>query len=285
MLKFSTVPGVYRLPDFDYHLHLVCLKNAAENGQSEESFGVALTSELNCSVRAVCQRASEDGCHDLITAIKDAHFLGEKDFEENVDFRLLQQEVNKASGGVDRTHARYVGLLKSIMTAHQQNTTLLRGQYYNQNVEAGRNATELLDNRLKTYWTARDKVATQYYRWDLFEKGFSRDQKNEAVRALQSVLKGESVDLTPHLATLRNGKLGKQLRNFVKEGFADEIVGRKCTTIRDFVAALESNRQLFSPNDSNAQEYTRVVSADSNTLLSPGSNPTGGYPVVVSTPS
>ncbi|WED41960.1 hypothetical protein [Legionella cardiaca] len=69
-----------------------------------------------------------------------------------------------------------------------------------------------------------------------FQKSYK--QKNEAVIALHKVLEGQSDNLLGHLSTLRDGKLGKSLRRFIKEGRADAIVGTPVKTVRDFVNKL-----------------------------------------------
>jgi hypothetical protein len=74
-----------------------------------------------------------------------------------------------------------------------------------------------------------------------FQKSFTK--KKEAVEKLMSALDGnaeDGADLTKHLATLRNGTLGKELRAFIKAGKADELVGdKKVTSVTEFVKALE----------------------------------------------
>lgn len=70
-----------------------------------------------------------------------------------------------------------------------------------------------------------------------FQKSYT--QKREAVSALKNALKGEDVDLSEHLSTLRNGTLGKELREFIKSGMGNTIVGKKVNTVRDFVQALQ----------------------------------------------
>ncbi|MGC1181570.1 hypothetical protein [Legionella sp.] len=71
----------------------------------------------------------------------------------------------------------------------------------------------------------------------IFQKSFTH--KKDAVNALKSALKGEKVDLSEHLSTLRNGNLGKELRVFVKGGLGNALVGKEVTSVSDFVQALE----------------------------------------------
>ena len=70
-----------------------------------------------------------------------------------------------------------------------------------------------------------------------FQKSFKK--KTEAVNALQEALDGDNVDLSKHLSTLRNGKLGHELRKFIKSGKANGIVGKKVNTVSEFVNALQ----------------------------------------------
>lgn len=80
----------------------------------------------------------------------------------------------------------------------------------------------------------------------LFQKSYT--QKNAAIKALESVLKGDyfdkegnPIDLIAHLSTLRKGRLGDDLRTFIKEGHADCIIGRPVNTVSDFVKALQES--------------------------------------------
>ena len=70
-----------------------------------------------------------------------------------------------------------------------------------------------------------------------FQKSYR--QKREAVSALKQALKGEKVDLITHLETLRNGTLGNELRQFIKSGMGNGIVGKAVNTVSDFVQALQ----------------------------------------------
>ncbi|WED42366.1 hypothetical protein [Legionella cardiaca] len=80
-----------------------------------------------------------------------------------------------------------------------------------------------------------------------FQKSFQ--QKSDAVEALKRALTGEKVDLDKHLSTLRNGKLGQDLRAFIKSGQADELVGnKKVRTVREFVGALEAKMLASNTN-------------------------------------
>ena len=70
------------------------------------------------------------------------------------------------------------------------------------------------------------------------QKSFS--QKENAVEALQQALKeNQYVDLKQHLSTLRNGKLGETLRDFIKDGKANELVGKKVHTVTEFVKEFQ----------------------------------------------
>jgi hypothetical protein len=102
---------------------------------------------------------------------------------------------------------------------------------------------------LKDYLDKRAQVLDnkgeikQYFYGAFFVFQKSYQQKKEAVEALRSALDNhKGVDLSAHLSTLRNGRLGEGLRAFIKMGKADELVdGKKVRTVRDFVATLELN--------------------------------------------
>jgi hypothetical protein len=104
----------------------------------------------------------------------------------------------------------------------------------------------LLDSYLKEREAIKDASGTktkEYFYgsfFSAFQKSFT--QKKEAVLALKSALNGDPVDLKPHLSVLRNGRLGKELRAFIKKRRADALCADKeVQTIRAFVAALQEN--------------------------------------------
>jgi hypothetical protein len=70
-----------------------------------------------------------------------------------------------------------------------------------------------------------------------FQKSFT--QKCQAIDVLSRALENKSVDLRPHLSTLRNGNLGKDLRRFIKEGKANSLFSKPVTTVSDFVEELQ----------------------------------------------
>ena len=104
-----------------------------------------------------------------------------------------------------------------------------------------------INTLLESYKTIREKIVdsegnTKEYlhssKLAFFQKRFS--QKKDAITDLKSALNGDDVDLTIHLSTLRNGKLGQELRKFIKSGKANELVDKKVNTVRDFVKALQN---------------------------------------------
>lgn len=112
-----------------------------------------------------------------------------------------------------------------------------------------------VDSLLKEYIDRREKEkdatgTTKKYLhasiFGIFQKSFK--EKNEAVTALRLALKGGTDDLTKHLPALRNGKLGKELRAWVKAGITDILVGKPVRTVSDFVKALEArnNKEALS---------------------------------------
>ncbi|MFC3908566.1 hypothetical protein ACFORL_05690 [Legionella dresdenensis] len=101
------------------------------------------------------------------------------------------------------------------------------------------NLIDTLDKYLKKRSTVVDssgKTKEYFYGsfFSVFQKSFK--QKSDAVKALQLALEGYKVDLNPHLSTLRNGHLGKVLREFIQTGIG---VGKEVTTVSGFIQALQ----------------------------------------------
>lgn len=71
------------------------------------------------------------------------------------------------------------------------------------------------------------------------DKKASVEEVQRALKALNGELVDKPIDLHSHLSTLRNRTLGNTIRDFVKAGHADSIVGSKVTTVREFISALE----------------------------------------------
>jgi len=88
----------------------------------------------------------------------------------------------------------------------------------------------------------KTKITKEYLHstlFKVFQKSYT--EKKGAVEALQDALDGKKTDLNKHLATLRDGNLGKNLRAFIKAGKANQIVGgQEVNTVTDFVHALHS---------------------------------------------
>ena len=77
------------------------------------------------------------------------------------------------------------------------------------------------------------------------DSGKSFTQKKEAVEALKKALKGEYVDLTSHLETLRDGELGSILRRRAQLSSSNILVGRRVTTVTEFITALQDKVDAF----------------------------------------
>ncbi|KTC93086.1 MULTISPECIES: ankyrin repeat domain-containing protein [Legionella] len=95
----------------------------------------------------------------------------------------------------------------------------------------------------------------------LFQKSYK--QKMTALADLKRVLRGEyfdaegkPIDLIAHLSTLRNGRLGNDLRSFIKQGHADCIVDQPVTTVTEFVYALQAKIQAACIS---GQKFDRVA--------------------------
>ncbi|MGC1181731.1 hypothetical protein [Legionella sp.] len=100
----------------------------------------------------------------------------------------------------------------------------------------------LLDSYLKerTAMTNSSGITKEYFYGSFFstyQKSFT--EKRTAVIALKSALNGDNVNLSEHLSTLRNGKLGKELRTLIKSGMGNALVGKEVTTVSDFVQVLQ----------------------------------------------
>jgi hypothetical protein len=104
----------------------------------------------------------------------------------------------------------------------------------------------LLDSYLKERSEVRDKKTgkTKEYKGlpiGLFQKSFK--EKEAAVKALKTVINGGELpageNLIDHLSTLRNGNLGKALRQYVRGGMADDRFDREVRTVTQFITELQ----------------------------------------------
>ena len=95
---------------------------------------------------------------------------------------------------------------------------------------------------------SRGDIRQHHYSKTFFPCQKSYNQKQAAVEALQQALNGENIDLTIHLPTLRNGRLGQRLRAFIKSGQADDLLGpgQKVKTVTEFIKALEAKNKPHS---------------------------------------
>jgi hypothetical protein len=94
----------------------------------------------------------------------------------------------------------------------------------------------------------------EYFYGSLF-KGFQKSysEKKLAVDKLKTALDGGNVDLSQDdIATLENGSLGKGLKQFIKTGKADELVGGKeVRTISEFIKELKTQKELVHQGPQN----------------------------------
>ncbi|WP_419419168.1 hypothetical protein ACNVED_11575 [Legionella sp. D16C41] len=183
----------------------------------------------------------------------------------------IQNEQMKYASSNKRAIYRKLGQLEQIIEAHRDNLNQVKEieftptkiEQFNRKIFAqldkpvnslSEKLTTYLDNRAKDQ---RNNKVRQYqhghfgcFQLVFFQKSY--DQKEKAVKALQSALRNEKVDLLEHLPTLRNGTLGTELRKFIKAGYADTIVDKEVRTVSDFIKALDAqvNSQLtpLSPN-------------------------------------
>lgn len=159
--------------------------------------------------------------------------------------------------------ATQIAILKDILEKHELNIIKLQGEGFcdqvlrdaaikkpivatsaSSTVPAHKPLIAILDEYLNRRSAVKDdKNRTRDYLhcrfFSCFQKSYS--QKQQAVIALKSVLNGDTnVSLLPHLATLRNGQLGKTVRAFIKAGHANHIVSTPVNTVREFVRALQN---------------------------------------------
>lgn len=113
------------------------------------------------------------------------------------------------------------------------------------------NLNYFLDRYLMRRTNQTDKLGkTKDTLWPFFtshQKSFN--EKSAAIAALKSALKGEEVNLIIHLPILRDGRLGKGLRSFIKAGKADELLDDEkvnVTTVSDFITALHEQVNSMS---------------------------------------
>jgi hypothetical protein len=126
----------------------------------------------------------------------------------------------------------------------ETNQAIMDGYYYLENYKS-------VNMVLKDYLENRRKDPRQY-KYDWLPKFFQKSltEKETAVDLLERALKGEKVDLISHLETLRDSKLGKDLRAFIKSGMGDylEVLGKPLVlpngenirTVTDFVTVLDA---------------------------------------------
>ncbi|MDX2346924.1 MAG: hypothetical protein QNK11_08660 [Legionella sp.] len=174
---------------------------------------------------------------------------------EDFDFILSNFEKNLkkiTSSKLSKVEQKYLKQLEVVGEAYIGNKNRLQQDNYFEGREKEvipeldafkGNLDKYLEKR-----TAYDKTHTgEYFYKGLFKffrlpNSFSFTEKKGAVEQLKKALNGEEVNLTKeHLAVLRNGNLGVALRDLIREGHADVIAGKKCTTVRDFVQAVNEN--------------------------------------------
>ncbi|KTD15106.1 hypothetical protein Lgra_0395 [Legionella gratiana] len=69
----------------------------------------------------------------------------------------------------------------------------------------------------------------------------SDPERKAAIAALKEALKDKPADLLSHLSTFRRGKLGSEIRVFVKQGMADKLLdGKTVRTVSDFITELHT---------------------------------------------
>ncbi|MCA0402878.1 MAG: hypothetical protein LCH30_03680 [Proteobacteria bacterium] len=148
-------------------------------------------------------------------------------------------------------------LREPLITTDTSCTTNIESTDESPNINTPLNNEGLLNISLSAYLISRSEEGKknvedkpQPYLHSTFFKCFqySFDEKEAAVYAFRDAIMNKNAkDLHMHLGALRNGKLGRTIRAFVKNGYADELLGTddKIHTVRDFITALEQN---YSPS-------------------------------------
>ena len=138
---------------------------------------------------------------------------------------------------VDENILYTVSALPSVGTSHQQNEL----------------ASPIVE-KLEQYITRRSTDSRPYQHYFLcIGLGKSLQQKRGAVQVLIAAITrpSETTQINKEgLETLRNGQLGNLIRNFVKSGDAQKLLGcGALTTVRDFVNALNLRIEQSNPQN------------------------------------
>lgn len=174
------------------------------------------------------------GHHEKVEELRQYHFKYVNDIARGYALGRYHEKV-------DEYYTNHGASVDAIAAAYKINSNDTMIEKYN--------LIKQLDTYLKNRRQESDSSGkTIEYRYgsifSFFQKSFT--QKVNAVNALKQALNGEKVDLSEHLSTLRNGNLGQTLRELVKSGGVDHFLGKKVTTVSDFIQALQEKNASAS---------------------------------------
>jgi hypothetical protein len=177
----------------------------------------------NASVDAIARGYAFIGNHEKVQEYRNKH-------KANIN-EIAHGYVSAANDAKVNECMKHNADLNLISQYYQGTRNLLKAKEYNINI--------ILDNYLEFRGAHKVKGETKPYYFKFFtrfQKSFK--EKTNAVNALKEALLGNEVNLTEHLSTLQDGKLGKELRKFVKTGKGSSLVGIEVNTVKGFIQAL-----------------------------------------------
>ncbi|WP_419420357.1 hypothetical protein ACNVED_03390 [Legionella sp. D16C41] len=225
--------------------------------------GVINNPELDALVQA-CYQALEEikeeaaanimGIPDICYGLQDQLKKNpDKPFDTNAIKKVIDPIRGYFNQHVNLGNPKYketINLIKNVLITHNQNIQELKDSKKPSSPSILTVLDNYLDRRSKVVHTDTKQTKEHYgYFFNSFKKTYS--QKKDAVTALKKALNREpGVDLLSHLAVLRNGDLGENLRAFVKAGHADNIVGKQVNTVSDFIKELSKLSPATPPTQS-----------------------------------
>lgn len=253
-LKEEFSPYITQLNDI-YKTELeACEKANTEHQETVQSFNPAakkirdnLEQSLSDALTTIHDAAEKIQSRDLsargIRSLCEELSIHQK--SDTLDTKALELKIKDYTTLVNPSSksAGWLTAIRKIIDIHNKNKVLCSDPKF---IESLKRPHQELEDILNKYLEKRSAMVDsnnhqtkEYYHnsFFCFQKSFT--QKKNAVNALIDALNGNPVDLEPHLSTLRNGELGRELRSFIKAGNANSIVDHSVSTVRDFVHALQ----------------------------------------------
>jgi hypothetical protein len=158
--------------------------------------------------------------------------------------------------------------LDLVAKTYQKSNDLRHARKYDINI--------LLDEYLREREKERTNEGVKEYKYESLPFQISYSEKYDAILALKLALEGTEVELINHLPALRDGNLGRELREFIQDGKADNLKingkplakgGVKIRTVTDFVKAVDA---IVNPKPGFAWDatYSAVLEATNKQELS-----------------